>query len=158
NLLHNAAKFTEKGGHIWLTAERQGSEIAVSVRDTGIGIAAEHLPRLFAIFSQLVPTLERSQGGLGIGLALVKGLVELHAGNVSARSAGPGKGSEFTVCLPFVDGPAPVDHLAANGEKVDNGRKCRVLVADDLPDSVESLAMMLRLAGHDIQTAQDGLE
>src|SRR5581483_10555847 len=100
NLLSNAAKYTEKGGRIWLTAERLGGEIMVSVRDTGIGIAAEHLPHIFEMFSQVAPALERSQGGLGIGLALVQGLVELHGGTIEARSAGPGKGSEFTVRLP----------------------------------------------------------
>jgi signal transduction histidine kinase len=104
NLLTNAAKYTEKGGHIWLTAERQGGEIAVSVKDTGIGIAAEHLPRLFEMFSQATPALERSQGGLGIGLSLVQGLVEMHGGSVEARSEGPGKGSEFIVRLPVAGG------------------------------------------------------
>jgi CheY-like chemotaxis protein len=101
NLLNNAAKYTEKGGHIWLTAERRGNEAAVAVRDTGIGIAVEHLPRLFEMFSQSAPALERSQGGLGIGLALVRGLVELHGGTVEAHSEGPGKGSEFVVRLPI---------------------------------------------------------
>ena len=100
NLLNNAAKYTEKGGHIWLTAERQGGEVVVSVRDTGIGIAAEHLPHIFEMFSQVDPALERSQGGLGIGLALVRGLVELHGGTVEARSGGLGMGSEFIVRLP----------------------------------------------------------
>src|SRR5262249_18600664 len=88
NLLTNSAKYTEKGGHIWLTAERLGGEVVVSVRDTGIGIAAEHLAHVFEMFSQVSPALERSQGGLGIGLALVRGLVGLHGGRVEARSAG----------------------------------------------------------------------
>src|SRR5439155_11201349 len=105
NLLNNAAKYTEKAGHIWLTAERRGGEAVVSVRDNGIGIAAEHLLHIFTMFSQMAPALERSQGGLGIGLALVKGLVELHGGTIEARSGGPGKGSEFTVHLPIVDVP-----------------------------------------------------
>jgi signal transduction histidine kinase len=100
NLLNNAAKYTEKGGHIWLKAEQQGSEVVVSVRDNGIGIAAEHLPHLFTMFAQLTPALERSQGGLGVGLSLVKGLVEMHGGSVAARSAGAGQGSEFIVRLP----------------------------------------------------------
>src|SRR5262249_13804094 len=107
NLLTNSAKYTEKGGHIWLTAERLGSEVVVSVRDTGIGIAAEHLAHIFEMFSQVAPALERSQGGLGIGLCLVKGLVELHGGTIEARSAGPGKGSAFVVHLPIVDSPVP---------------------------------------------------
>jgi signal transduction histidine kinase/response regulator RpfG family c-di-GMP phosphodiesterase len=159
NLLHNAAKYTEKGGHIWVTAERRSGELVVSVRDTGIGISAEHLPRLFEMFSQIAPALERSQGGLGIGLALVKGLVELHGGSVEAQSAGSGKGSEFSVRLPAVDGPTQRPRESdGNGAMSKAGPKCRILVADDLRDAVESLAMMLRLAGHDIQTAHDGLE
>jgi PAS domain S-box-containing protein len=159
NLLTNAAKYTEKGGHIWLTAERQGGDVVVSVRDTGIGIAAEHLPRLFEMFSQLTPALERSQGGLGIGLALVRGLVELHGGSVEARSGGPGLGSEFIVCLPVVEAPVVTpQEPSGNGEKVGGGRQCRILVVDDNRDAADSLAMMLRLLGHDIQTAHDGLE
>jgi PAS domain S-box-containing protein len=161
NLLHNAAKFTEKGGHVWLTVEKQGGEIAISVRDTGIGIAAEHLPHLFAMFYQVVPALERSQGGLGIGLALVKGLVELHGGSAEARSGGPGKGSEVTVRLPVASSPQELEDSGKSGEDPKPGGmmpRCRILIADDLPDSVESLAMILRLGGHDIQTARDGLE
>src|SRR5262249_53829878 len=154
NLLSNAAKYTEKGGRIWLTAERQGGEVVVSVRDTGIGIAAEHLPHIFEMFSQVTPALERSQGGLGIGLALVKGLVELHGGSVEARSGGTGLGSEFTVRLPMVDAPVQATQKSDDiGEKAGFGKRCRILIADDLRDSVDSLAMMLRLAGHDIQTA-----
>jgi PAS domain S-box-containing protein len=159
NLLNNAAKYTEKGGHIWLTAEQQDGEVVVSVRDTGIGIAAEHLLHVFEMFSQVAPALERSQGGLGIGLALVRGFVELHGGSIEARSTGPGKGSEFIVRLPVVQAPAQA-RLAPSGDG-DRSRslsKCRILVADDLRDSVDSLAMMLRLAGHDTQAAYDGLE
>ncbi len=159
NLLNNAAKYTEKGGHVWLAAERQGGEVVVSVRDTGIGIAAEHLPQLFEMFSQVTPALERSQGGLGIGLALVRGLVELHGGRVEAHSAGAGRGSEFTVRLPAVEAPGQArPEPGADGEKPGAGPKYRILVADDLRDSVDSLALMLRLAGHDVQTAHDGLE
>jgi signal transduction histidine kinase len=104
NLLNNAAKYTEKGGSISLTAHRQNSEAIVSVRDTGIGIPAENLRNIFELFSQAAPALERSQGGLGIGLSLVRRLVELHGGCVDARSDGPGKGSEFTVRLPALNG------------------------------------------------------
>ncbi|HEV3006080.1 MAG TPA: PAS domain-containing protein, partial [Pirellulales bacterium] len=174
NLLNNAAKYTPKGGHIWLTAERQGGQLVVSVRDTGVGIAAEHRLHIFEMFSQVAPALERSQGGLGIGLALVRGLVELHGGCVEARSAGPGRGSEFIVALPLVDSggrqrdsfggtsaeaPEPaLQRQAGGGERSHTGRKCRVLAADDLRDSVDSLAVMLRLMGHEFQTAYDGLE
>jgi PAS domain S-box-containing protein len=159
NLLNNAAKYTEKGGHIWLTAERQGSEVVVSVRDTGIGIAAEHLPRLFEMFSQVEPAMERSHGGLGIGLALVRGLVELHGGSAVASSAGPGRGSEFTVRLPVVQAQTQAcRRRSADDDMSCTKPKCRILVADDLRDAADSLAMMLRLAGHDTQTAHDGLE
>src|SRR5579883_186394 len=159
NLLNNDAKYTEKGGHIWLTVERQGGEAVVSVRDTGIGIAADHMPRLFEMFSQVGTALDRSHGGLGIGLALVRGLVELHGGNVDAKSAGPHKGSEFTVRLPIVETTLKAQpELSGTNEQPTFGPKCRILIADDLRDSVDSLAMMLRLAGHDIQTAHDGLE
>jgi CheY-like chemotaxis protein/nitrogen-specific signal transduction histidine kinase len=159
NLLNNAAKYTEKGGRIWLTVERQGGEAVVSVRDTGIGISADHLPRLFEMFSQVAPALERSHGGLGIGLALVRGLVELHGGSVEAQSSGLRRGSEFTVRLPILETPMNL-RKDANGdnEKSRVTPKCRILVADDLRDSVDSLALMLRHAGHDIQTAYDGLE
>jgi PAS domain S-box-containing protein len=159
NLLNNAAKYTEKGGHIWLTVERQGGEAVVSVRDTGIGIAADHLPRLFEMFSQVAPALDRSHGGLGIGLALVRGLVELHGGSVVADSAGPHRGSEFTVRLPILETKVQARQDPSEDDKTScSGPKCRILVADDLRDSADSLAIMLRLAGHDIQTAYDGLE
>jgi len=100
NLLNNAAKYTEKGGSIWLTARQDANQAIISVRDSGIGIAAEMLPQLFEIFWQATDAVRRSQGGLGIGLSLVKGLVELHGGRVEARSEGPSKGSEFIVRLP----------------------------------------------------------
>jgi PAS domain S-box-containing protein len=158
NLLNNAAKYTDKGGHIWLTAERQGSEAVVSVRDTGIGIAAQHLPRLFQMFSQIEPALERSQGGLGIGLSLVKGLIELHGGKVEAHSAGPGKGSEFTVRMPAAESRAPLLSEPAHVQKAPLGPGRRILVVDDNRDAAESLVMMLRMGGHETATAYDGLE
>jgi CheY-like chemotaxis protein len=159
NLLDNAAKYSEKGGRIWLTTQRQGSVVTISVRDSGSGIAAEHLPRIFEMFSQVEPALERSHGGLGIGLALVKGLVELHGGSVEARSGGSGLGSEFIVRLPIIDAPAQAAQKSGDiGEKPGLGKRRRILIADDLRDTVNSLAMMLRLAGHEIQTAHDGLE
>ncbi len=159
NLLTNAAKYTDKGGHIWLTAERRGQEAVVTVRDTGIGIAAEHLPRLFEIFSQVDPVLERSQGGLGIGLSLVKGLVEMHGGTVEARSDGPGKGSEFVVRLP-VAGVRPQGEPGQPGHEEPTApvSRRRVLVVDDNDDAAEALGMMLRMIGHEVRTAHDGLE
>jgi signal transduction histidine kinase len=159
NLLTNAAKYTERAGRIWLTVERHAGEAVVSVRDTGIGIAAEHLPHVFDMFSQGAPALERSQGGLGIGLSLVKGLVEMHGGNVEAHSDGPGKGSEFIVRLPVVDTLAQ-SSLPAERSTVEPAHfsPSRILVVDDNRDSVETLGMVLKLQGHDVHTARDGLE
>jgi PAS domain S-box-containing protein len=159
NLLNNAAKYTEKGGHVWLTAERRGDEAVVAVRDTGIGIAAEHLPHLFEMFSQIAPALERSQGGLGIGLSLVRGLVELHGGRVEARSDGDGRGSEFIVRLPVVDVPVPHESpQPAEEYKEAGGRQRRILAVDDNRDAANSLALMLRMMGHEPRTAYDGEE
>ncbi len=159
NLLTNAAKYTERGGDIRLAAERRGDGVVVSVRDTGIGIAAEHLPRLFEMFSQVDSALERSPGGLGIGLALVRGLVEMHGGTVEARSEGRGRGSEFVVRLPLPGdppaGPARADD--DSGPAAARPRR-RVLVADDNRDAADSLAEMLRLFGHEVHAAHDGRE
>lgn len=158
NVLVNAAKYTDRGGRIWLTARREGSDVTVSVRDTGIGIPADHLPRVFEMFSQVDPALERTQGGLGIGLSLVKGLVELHGGSVEARSDGPGHGSEFIVRLPLLITPQATRPSDAAG-RTDGGaagRNCRILVADDNVDSAQSLAMMLSIMGHEVRAAHDG--
>jgi signal transduction histidine kinase len=154
NLLTNAAKYTDKGGHIRLTAEQQGDQIVLSVKDTGIGIAADHLPRVFDMFSQVASAIDRSQGGLGIGLSLVKGLVQMHGGTVDARSEGLGKGSEFVVRLPLGK-PCGRQFQAghANGNR-QPGR--RVLVVDDNRDAADSLGMLLRLLGHQAQVAHDG--
>jgi PAS domain S-box-containing protein len=157
NLLHNSAKYTDPGGRIELAARREGGEVVVTVRDTGIGIPTEALPRLFEIFSQVDPGLDRAQGGLGIGLALVQGLVEMHGGTVEARSAGVGKGSEFVVRLPVAaGGQRAEDAPAAGARATSTGR--RVLVVDDNRDGAASLAMMLSLWGHDTRMAHDGLE
>jgi CheY-like chemotaxis protein len=161
NLLNNAAKYTEKGGHIWLTVDRRGDRVVLSVRDTGIGIPADQLGGIFQMFAQITPALERSQGGLGIGLSLVKGLVELHDGTVEARSGGAGKGSEFSVELPIAaavtlasEQPEP----ATFEEQVRAVGKRRVLVVDDLQDAADSWAMMLQMMGHETRTANDGVE
>ena len=159
NLLNNAAKYTEPGGHIWLTVERRGGDALVSVRDTGIGIAAEHLSTIFEMFSQVAPALERSQGGLGIGLALVRGLVELHGGSIEARSGGIGKGSEFIVRLPLVVVPTlEQTREPAEDRQVSFSRKWRILVADDNQDTANSWAEILKIMGHETRTAYDGLE
>jgi CheY-like chemotaxis protein/anti-sigma regulatory factor (Ser/Thr protein kinase) len=154
NLLNNACKYTESGGQISLTAERHGDDVVVTVADTGVGIPAEMLPKIFDLFTQVDRSLERSQGGLGIGLTLVKRLVEMHGGSVQAQSQGSGKGSKFIVRLPTVveqrriDGPAHVESKPA-------GRK--VLVVDDNRDSAITLAMLLKLQGHETETVFDGV-
>jgi PAS domain S-box-containing protein len=157
NLLTNSAKYTEPGGRIWLSAERRGGEVVVSVRDTGIGIPAESLGNIFDMFSQVDRPIERSSGGLGIGLALVKGLVEMHGGTVAAASEGPGKGSTFTVTLPVLaDQPAPPVEPAGDSRAAGPGR--RVLVVDDNRDGAALMAQMLRLLGNEVRTAHDGVE
>lgn len=157
NLLNNAAKYTEKGGHIWLIAQREKGEVVISVRDTGIGISAEHLPNVFQMFSQATPALDRAHGGLGIGLSLVRGLVELHNGTVEAHSAGAGRGSEFVVRLPIVEVQTEV-LLPHSGEKGCSARACRILVVDDNRDAASTLAILLKKRGHSIQKVFDGLE
>jgi PAS domain S-box-containing protein len=156
NLLNNAAKYTEPGGRIGLTAERQGGDVVVSVKDDGMGIAPEMLPRVFQIFAQANRALVRSQGGLGIGLSLVKGMVELHGGGVEARSEGLGRGSEFRVRLPAAaQTPAPERPRGEAGEPGPAARR-RILVVDDNRDSADSLAMLLKFMGHEVGTAYDG--
>jgi PAS domain S-box-containing protein len=155
NLLNNAAKYTEPGGRIRLRAEREDREIVVRVSDTGVGIAADMLPKVFDLFTQAEQTIDRAQGGLGIGLTLVRRLVELHHGSVTALSAGPGRGSEFVVRLPILTAP-PAPTAVAAPPAVDQQPGRRILVVDDNEDSAESLAMVLRLLGHEVQTVYDG--
>jgi PAS domain S-box-containing protein len=157
NLLNNSAKYSDPGGRISLAAECQGQEVVVTVRDTGVGIPAPALPGLFTMFSQVDHSLERAQGGLGIGLALVKGLVEMHGGAVAARSAGVGQGSEFVVRLPLAASPDPAKR-AAKEERTLVASKRRILIVDDSRDGAASLGMLLSLLGHDTRTAHDGLE
>jgi PAS domain S-box-containing protein len=159
NLLANAAKYTEDGGRIWVTAEHEGAEIVVRVKDTGIGIDAEMLPLIFGLFVQADRSLARSHGGMGIGLSLVRKLVEMHGGKVEAHSEGPNRGSEFVVRLPIAAGrssPGPPD---SRDNRVAPARlitPLRVLVVDDNRDAAESLALLLRGEGHDVQVAHDG--
>ena len=157
NLLNNAAKYTEGHGCIVLTVSQDGDDIVISVKDNGIGIEAAMLPDLFRIFSQQQGTHGRTQEGLGIGLSLVKGLVELHGGTVSAHSEGPGKGSEFTVRLPrAVDTPAEDAEPAEPDEQSQSTARYRILIADDNRDGADSLAMLLQVMGHDVETAYAG--
>jgi signal transduction histidine kinase len=158
NLLNNACKFTTSGGSIWLTVEQEGAEAIVRVRDSGIGIAGDKLPHIFDMFMQVDTSLERSQSGLGLGLTLVRSLVELHGGTVQAYSAGTGQGSEFIVRLPItVATPHQAPTEPPIGERTITTPR-RILVVDDNRDSAESLAILLKLTGNEIHTAFDGAE
>jgi PAS domain S-box-containing protein len=158
NLLANAAKFTDQGGNIWLSAGREGDEAVIRVRDTGIGIAPEHLGTLFDMFVQVDTAIERSRDGLGIGLTLVKRLVELHGGTIQVYSAGPGRGSEFTVRLTALPTAAEAQAIELCAPAIVDSSARRVLVVDDSHDAAESLAMLLECEGHEIYKAHDGAE
>jgi PAS domain S-box-containing protein len=157
NLLANSAKYTERGGRISLSAERKAAVIQVTVTDTGIGIPRESLPRIFDMFSQVDRSIERTTGGLGIGLALVKGLTEMHGGSVTADSPGERHGSTFTVTFPTLEDTAPLETPAGSPPQAQLPPR-RILVVDDSRDGAESLGMMLGLAGHEIALAYDGIE
>lgn len=160
NLLSNAGKFTDRDGRIWLSARREAGTdapgVAIEVRDSGIGIAADQLTRVFDMFTQVDTSLDRSSTGLGIGLTLVKSLTELHGGRVEARSEGIGKGSEFIVHLPVLSG-ADLDSQPRVPEMVPVITPMRILVVDDNRDSADVLAMLLTFAGHETYTANDGV-
>ena len=156
NLLTNAAKYTTDGGHVWLSVQQEGDEAVLRVRDTGVGIAPELLPRIFDLFTQAERTLDRSQGGLGIGLALVHRLVELHRGRVEVHSS-LGRGSEFVVRLPVMRSPAPLPPPPVTEATKPTGPSLRVLVVDDNVDAATTLAELLKAYRHDTRTAFDGL-
>jgi PAS domain S-box-containing protein len=156
NLLSNACKFTDRGGRISVTIERGDGQVVIRVRDSGIGIGPDSLPHIFEMFMQVDASLERSVSGLGIGLTLVKNLVELHGGTVEAHSAGVGQGSEFVVRLPTVAGPPErLPEPAIDPASPVTAR--RILIVDDNQDSTDSLAQLLELAGHETAKAYDGL-
>ncbi|HXY41943.1 MAG TPA: ATP-binding protein, partial [Vicinamibacteria bacterium] len=155
NLLQNAVKFTPSGGRVTVASSAEAGRAVVRVADTGVGMAPEMLAQLFEPFAQADASLHRSQGGLGLGLALVRGLVELHGGAVSASSPGPGAGSEFVVSLPLET--TPVAEPAAEGVAHPPGR-LRVLVIEDNRDAADSLRELLQLEGHEVAVAHDGRE
>jgi signal transduction histidine kinase/ActR/RegA family two-component response regulator len=158
NLLNNAARYMDRGGRIWLTAmSDDGTSVTVKVRDAGLGIDADALSRIFDMFAQASSSPDRSQGGLGVGLTLVKRLVEMHGGTVLARSEGVGAGAEFEVRLPLAT-EAPAHRGVEPAPSVAHAIACRVLVADDNSDAAESMGMLLRLMGNDVKIAHDGLE
>jgi signal transduction histidine kinase len=158
NILNNAGKYMDEGGRAWLETRREGDEAVIAVRDAGVGISAEMLPRVFDLFTQADGTLDRSQGGLGVGLTLVRRLVEMHGGTVHAASPGPGRGSEFVVRLPALPATAgPARARPADPEPPPpSPRPRRILVVDDNVDSADSLATLLELSGHQVRTAYGG--
>lgn len=158
NLLTNAAKYTHAGGRICVTADRDGSDVVISVEDSGVGISAELLPQVFDLFVQARQTMNRAQGGLGLGLALVKNLVVMHGGTVSAESAGPGRGSTFTVRLPSVDARPTKEKPDSMATAVPAQGLQRVLVVDDNSDGADMLAEALEGLGYRTVVAYDGLE
>ncbi|HTM56835.1 MAG TPA: ATP-binding protein [Candidatus Udaeobacter sp.] len=158
NLLNNAAKYTDHGGRISLTVEAPNGQVVIRVRDTGIGIPAEMLSRIFDMFTQVDHSLERSEGGLGLGLTLVQRLVEMHGGSVVARSEGRGKGSEFMITLPLAREVAAGRPAGAAGDAEPTPPPRRILVVDDNRDAADSLGLLLRIMGNEVQMAHDGLE
>ncbi|HEY9421339.1 MAG TPA: ATP-binding protein, partial [Thermoanaerobaculia bacterium] len=159
NLLNNAAKYTPRDGQVFVTAERAGGEAVVRVRDTGIGISRPMLSRIFEMFIQADSSLERAHGGLGIGLALARRLIEMHGGTLEAFSAGPGLGSEFVVRCPVaVEAPESLEEPERGaGAAAARGSRRRVLVVDDNEDAADSLGVLLEMMGHEVRTAYDGI-
>jgi PAS domain S-box-containing protein len=158
NLLNNSAKYMDRGGHIRLTVDLAGTDVVVSVNDAGIGIAPDQMPRLFQMFSQVDQSLERSQGGLGIGLTLVKQLVAMHGGRIEARSDGLGKGAEFVVRLPVVVGASAPNAPKEMDEPPVPSSSLRILIVDDNRDSADSLGMLLQILGNEVRIAHAGQE
>ena len=149
-------KYTGEGGTIWLTAARDSDWAVIRVRDNGIGIGPEMLPQIFGLFAQAERSLSRSEGGLGIGLAVAKSLVEMHGGTVEARSEGLGKGSEFIVRLPVLRSSPAEEVVPPAASKKAATRSLRILVVDDNHDAADSIAILLRQSGHDVRTEYSG--
>jgi PAS domain S-box-containing protein len=157
NLINNAAKYTPKGGQVWVDLKCEDGHAILTVRDNGIGMAPDLVPRVFDLFTQGERSLDRAEGGLGIGLTLVRKLVAMHGGTVEASSAGPGQGSEFVVRLPALPRATAEETPSAEPAPADTGRKGRrVLVVDDNADSAETMATLLQIWGHEVQVASDG--
>jgi CheY-like chemotaxis protein len=154
NLLNNAAKYTLPGGEILVNAERDGSWVVIRVADNGTGIPADLLPRVFELFTQAPRAPDRAQGGLGIGLSLVRSIVSLHGGSVEAKSDGPHKGSEFVVRLPV--SPGRYDAHSGADQRLHGRAPRRIVIVDDNRDAADSMATLLRLQGHDVEVAYDG--
>ena len=157
NLLNNAAKYMDRGGEIFLSAEQEGDEVVVTVKDQGIGIASDQINRIFQMFTQVDGSLEKAQGGLGIGLTLVRRLTEMHGGTIVAQSEGIGKGSQFVVRLPIVAEASPA-RAASSPESPAPKSDLRILIVDDNRDGADSLAMMLEVMGNETRIAYDGQE
>ncbi len=157
NLLHNASKFTDPGGRVTVRLAAEGGQADLRVEDTGVGIAPEALPKLFEVFSQVDATLARSKGGLGLGLSVVKGLVELHGGRVRAASDGPGLGAAFTAWVPLDHGPEPSPVAPVPATPLPAGRR-KVLIVEDGRDAAESLRLLLALQGFEVVVAHSGPE
>jgi CheY-like chemotaxis protein len=155
NLFNNACQYTERGGHIWLTGERQKDEVVLLVKDSGIGMPADQLDGIFEMFTQVDGESERPRRGLGIGLTLVRRLVQLHGGTVTARSEGRGLGSEFEVRLPVLESEEELEHSVPIQQPEAGSR--RILVVDDNQDSADSIATLLQMSGHKTFLAHDGL-
>ncbi len=157
NVLNNAARYTEDGGDIWLSVSQVGTEVLISVRDTGIGMPSELLTDIFNMFTQSERSIDRAQGGLGIGLTIARSIVMLHDGRIEARSQGPGHGSEFVIHLPMLDTKPSVTAQQQRSISSDNTNR-RILVVDDNRDAADGMAMLLDISGHITMTAYDGVE
>ena len=157
NVLNNAAKFTDRGGHVWLTVTVDQATVIIGIRDDGIGIALDQRERIFDMFTQVDGTLERSRDGLGIGLTLVRKLLELHGGSIDVQGSGLGQGSEFVLRIPRAAAVSRPSRLnSASAEGVAGTLPLRILVVDDNRDSADSLSVVLRLTGHTVEVAYDG--
>jgi CheY-like chemotaxis protein len=155
NLLNNAAKYTDDGGHLWLIVRRNETSVTVAVRDSGIGIPPDMLPKVFDLFMQVDASYSRSRGGLGIGLTLARDLVRMHGGSIEAKSGGIGAGSEFVVSLPVLtDGEASAE--PHRGDEPEARIEERILLVEDDPDASESLRLVLTMMGADVCTASSG--